>query len=1141
MRQILCSALFLLATVCAPFAASAETFHNPLRIPTDFDPAGVIVVDLNHDGRPDIMWGGFGLVGNTSGSVHTLLAQASGGYLPGPTLSVPANVGSICLPADETGDGIVDIVCPSAYQFTASIYTFPGMGDGSFGTPIVTPIPTLPSNGAWVGPIFHPLVDLNADGIADLVVIEANTGSGFVMLGDGHGSFTKSSSIAGGGKPQVMDINGDGKADLLFPDTNVWLGNANGTFTRLGITLPVYGSCTFHDMDGDGKPDAVCGAPKTINGDIIGGTQLLIFHGTGSGTFDQTPIKTVIYGDTTNEYNGFGTFGTPIAVTDLNGDGVPDILATAGDGLTVVLGHGQLAFDYPVHYATGYLTPGVVYVSSEYAIQVADLNNDGLPDIASVGPGGIYVTYTRKDGTLDTASAYEVTHVIGYQTAADFNEDGIPDIAATGDLSIELNLGKGDGTFKAPVALPSAGINFSTPLSETNAHIYSGDFNGDHHQDIIAIGSSSIYQYDTYILFGDGTGSFSSPQIVTGTSNIFPLYDSRVVRDINQDGRDDLLSIDDVNLYSYLSNGDGTFTTITTTISAGQNQGVRQPHPGLADFDGDGKLDIVWPRGSNVLVSKGHADGSFDPSVLSLPIPASASGGSAVAVTVGDFDNDTKQDFAVLVALPNTRSAAFVFYGAGDGTFTPGVLAGNLNRQYTGIYAADLNNQGLDDLVFKTSGSLGGGYAVGVVHSLPNRTFDSEVNYYAGTGLADISIVDLNRDGFLDLLFSNGDYNVRANSVTVLMNQGNPPVTGTVTVSPEPSQYGQSLTLEAAFVPSSFTPVTGLVTFALDDAPIGSAPISGNKASFLPSTPISAGTHSFTATWPGNTIYAATTLTASHKVDLASSTVNLASSLNPAPPGGSITFTASISTTASAPDSSGSVTFFDGQAQLGMPVPVGAAHSASLTTSGLGLGTHSITAVYSGNSNLLGSASAALTQSVSYFIGDFSIQSTRASATVSAGQAATFQFAIAPAGGFNAPMTFSCSGLPALATCDFSPSSLSSGQGQLSLTIHTTGPTQSAALRPSSELPAGGVTAIMAGFIFCLLPSRSGRKWLARTVVLVAISIATLFSVGCASGSSSSSQKDRTPAGTYQVSVMAQTTEPSQNISHSSTITLTVQ
>lgn len=1126
--------LFLFASLVCTNPAGAETFRNPVRIPTDSDPAGVFSVDLNRDGLPDIVWGGYGTTLTAPGILHTLLAQASGGYVAGPSMTMPANVGSVCLPADETGDGIVDMVCPSAFQFTGSIYTFPGKGDGSFDAPIITQIPTLNSNGAWLTLWFQALADVSGDGVADLVVIEAHSGSGFVMLGDGHGKFTKAFPIFGSGTLQVLDINGDGKADVLFSNGLAWLGKGDGSFTRVSAGIPS-ATCTFHDMDHDGTPDAVCGIPETNNGDLIGGTQLQIFHGNGDGTFNPTPIANITYGDHTNEFNGFGTFQFPLAVLDLNGDGILDIVASAGDGLTVILGDGNLAFKYPAHYATGYLGSGV---SGEYAMGIADLNGDGLPDIVSTGPNGIYLTYARKDGTLDTNSAYEVTQVIGYETVADFNEDGIADIAATGDIAIKLNLGKGDGTFQAPVALPAGSINFSTPLSATNAHILHGDFNGDHHQDILAIGSSGIYQYDSYVLFGDGTGSFSSPLLVANSSQVFPTYDSRHVADLNHDGRDDLFNNDSGHLYSWLSNGDGTFTAATTNLPSGSGQNGGLSTAVLADFDGDGNLDAVWAGGSNISLSRGHGDGSFESNLVNVPIPTSISStwvGSIVAT--GDFDGDGKRDIALVLDFQTpvygpavgVVSAAYVFYGVGDGTFTSGILAGTFNDYYTGIYAADLNNEGLDDLILKTSGSLGGGYVVGIVDSLPNRQFSPVVNYYAGTGLADLSIADLNRDGFLDLTFSNGDYNIRANSVTILMNEGNPPVTGTLTVDPEPSQYSQAFTLTANFVPSSFTPVIGTVSFAIDGKSTGSASIDANKASITISTPLRPGTHTVTAAWPGNSIYFPATLTAHHEVDRAPSSVTLSSSLNPATLGGSVTFTASISSPLAVVEGADTVTFFDGQTQLGAPVSAGPGQTATYTTSALTFGSHSITAVYSGNSQVSGSTSASLSESILYFVGDFTIQVTPAAATVRAGQPAAFQIAITPSGGFSAPIALSCSGLPAGTTCVFSPSTLPSGQQNASLKIQKGGSTESASvLRPRM----GGATAIFAGLLVWLLPWSSRRRRSLGVLIFAIISSTALLATGCGGGGGKR---------TYQISVTAQTTEPSQNISHSATIELRVQ
>lgn len=1136
MKRSRCFALLLCLSAAFGLSADAETFRNPVRIPTDSDPVGLSVADLNNDGRPDILWGAYGT--STGPAVlHAFLARASGGFVAGPSTIMPTNVGSVCETGDENGDGILDLVCPSGYQYTASIYTFPGKGDGSFGTPVISAVPSLPSNGAYVSFVLHAMADLNGDGIADLVLTEAHTGSGFVMLGDGHGNFTKPSAIFGYGSPQFMDVNGDGKIDILFSGGYVWLGKGDGTFSQPPGNLPSFASYTFHDMDGDGNPDAIGG----LLGQSNGGTQLEILHGNGDGTFNPTPITVVSYGD---QSSGPGTFHVPFAVVDLNNDGVPDILGGADDGFTVILGRGALTFETPTHYATGYL-PMNLGIIGEFASVVADLNNDGLPDIVSIGPNGIYITYARKDGTLDTASAYEVAQVIGYETLADFNEDGIADIAVSGDKSIELNLGTGKGTFHPPIALPSGNADFSTPLSASNAHIVHGDFNGDHHQDILAIGSSAIYQYDSYVLFGDGKGSFTTPQLVPTSQTIYPMWDSRISADLNRDGRDDLFSNDYSNLYAWLSNGDGTFNIITTATNVDSSQSGSTSPAVLADFNRDGKLDALWTAGSEVEFSRGHGDGTFDASVLSIPVPTALSSSSrAVRVNAGDFDGDGNQDFALLISLvsPTYASAVYVYYGKGNGTFTAPVLAGKFDRSYTEVSSADLNNEGLADLILITKEPQYGGEAIGIVDSLPNRTFAAEVNYYAGTGLADISVADLNHDGFHDLLFSNGPL---ASSVTVLMNQGNPPVTGTVTVSPEPSQYKEPVTVEASFVPSSFTPVTGTVTFTLDSGTIGTSTISGNKASLAISTPILPGTHTVAATWPGNSIYSAVTLTATHVVEKVPSSVTLSSSLNPAPLGSSVTFTASVQSTLPAVAGVDTVTFLDGQTQIGVAAVGTDGQTSTFTTSSLAFGTHSITAVYSGNSEVQGSTSNALSQSIPYFVGDFSIQATPPAATITAGQSAAYQVTIATSGGFSAPMAFSCAGLPALTTCTFTPTTLPTGQGQVALKIQTTKTGTSAMnLRPHFEEGA----AILAGILLCMLPTGLWRNRFTKIVTLAVVGLAVLSTASCGGGgagggggSGGSGGGSSTPAGSYTVTITAVTTEPSQNISHSTTVTLTVQ
>ena len=63
-------------------------------------------------------------------------------------------------------------------------------------------------------------------------------------------------------------------------------------------------TCIFHDMDGDGHLDAVCGYAETADGDITGATDLIILHGNPDGSFNTTPIAQEEIGDYNNEYDG---------------------------------------------------------------------------------------------------------------------------------------------------------------------------------------------------------------------------------------------------------------------------------------------------------------------------------------------------------------------------------------------------------------------------------------------------------------------------------------------------------------------------------------------------------------------------------------------------------------------------------------------------------------------------------------------------------------------------------------------------------------------------------------------------------------------------------------------------------------------
>jgi hypothetical protein len=996
--------IFLVCTIAVIIAGSlaAETFRNPYRIPLGVDPAGVVGGDLNGDGLPDITWVD---ESHTPFELHILLAQSGGGYLPAGSLSLPVGSGTNgCLLSDVNRDGHLDLVCTAPNGLNDTIEVFLGNGDGTFQAPIST---TIPKSNPYIegdaDPFIFPAGDLDGDGFPDFFKIDPENDDNQTLLSDGKGSFKP--AIAGPsfiepsgevlgisyGSPTFADVNGDGKIDLLWSNgPEVALGNGDGSFQTI-YNYAAGALCTFHDMDGDSHLDAVCGSALTSGGQLSGATQLTILPGNPDGSFNVNPIAQKVFGNDDNALDGVGTFDNPIAVYDFNGDGIPDILAQSGDGFAVLLGGPGLTYSTPLHYAQALVDYGYRSGSFLSQSQIIDMNNDGHPDVLACGPNGIYISYGESDGSFSSALAPEVTELIGYATVVDFNGDGIPDVAATRDSAIKLSLGKGDGTFAAPIALPnsSGSVNFSIA---TNGHIVHGDFNGDGIQDLLAIGSPGMNQGDSsYILFGHGDGTFSDPVPVPTSSMTFPEYtgpNDDAVTDINHDGRSDVLGLAIIvntpqpQITFSLSKGDGTFTPVATSIpiDSGDSNGstdIPSPatFPALADFSQSGQLDAVYGSYINAYVLKGHGDGSFDSTGIMLPIPqvSGQSSYGSLSVATGDFDGDGNQDFVLLAqygaaffADPQAFStAAWVYFGDGKGNFSTPVLAGTFDHNYIAVAATDLNRDGLADIILRSNDAPGGWYVVGIVNAQAGRTFGPEINYTAGTGLSSLSIADLNNDGFPDLVFANGDLNIEASSVTVLLNLGNVvSVAETLTSMPNPSAIGQAFNITATLAAPNAGTVTGPVTFSIDGTRLGSSTLSNDAATIAGPTTLTAGIHQLSATWLGNSTYPPITLTATHTVAALPLTLILGSNINPSALTQTVTFATAFSATPTPSESTltGTLSFYDGTTLLTQQQPSTAGDAFS--TAALSIGTHPITAVYSGDSTFAAATSNVVQQVV---------------------------------------------------------------------------------------------------------------------------------------------------------------------------------
>jgi large repetitive protein len=186
--------------------------------------------------------------------------------------------------------------------------------------------------------------------------------------------------------------------------------------------------------------------------------------------------------------------------------------------------------------------------------------------------------------------------------------------------------------------------------------------------------------------------------------------------------------------------------------------------------------------------------------------------------------------------------------------------------------------------------------------------------------------------------------------------------TTAVTSSVNPSTSGQSITLTATITGVGTSTPTGTVKFTDGTTTLATAAtVTAGKATFTSST-LAIGSHSITAAFTGTGGFTTSGGTLAQTVQIATSN-SVATSANPSNSGASVTFTATVTSTNGIPQ--GTMAFKDGTTTLASGVSVSTTTGkATFSTSSLAAGTHSITAVFTGNAGWLASTSSAISQVV---------------------------------------------------------------------------------------------------------------------------------------------------------------------------------
>lgn len=742
------------ALSAAPAPAAPGTPGNTIRLaPTAMHfktccyASSIAAADLRGNGRLDMV------IGNAwSLDISVLLNDGAGGYAAPLTLPLDNGTNGFVVVAigDVTGDGHPDIV--AAGISAHDVVVFAGDGAGGFLAPVSHDL----GDGEY--PRDLKLIDINGDGHLDIVTANGDSSSLSVLLGDGAGGFATARNFPTGAFPTSLalaDVDGDGHLDAVTANTDthdlsLLLGDGKGGFSA-PVTLPLGPDAepfgvAIADVTGDGVPDIVT-ANRTWDDSPFPPPELAgtvsVLAGTGGGKF--APAVQLSLGDLEGRAHS-------VAIADVTGDGLPDIVVTRplANTVSVLASDGAGGFAPALNRPTGVgPTP----------LLIADITADGHPDIVTGNAISGSVSVLPGDGSggigfAGNSASGAYPHSVA---AVDLNGDGHPDVVTanldSNDISVLINDGKGGF---------AAEVRYAVGHGPTWVTV--GDLNSDGHPDLVV---ANLGETTVSVLLGDGKGGFSAAQAFSVASSYETPY-AVALGDANGDGHLDIVTAN-TNLGSdsvSLLLGDGKGHFAAASVFAVGGAGVFGPNDiVLADVTGDGHADIVTANSSadNLSLLVGDGKGGFANAVHIDTAPG------PVALVAADMTGNGRLDLVVLnqpaqAVSVFTRNDAGGFEQAGLYPIYPPEEQMEYEPWPWGLAVADVDGDGTLDIVTANTEN-------DTVSVLPNDgsgAFNRYYNFDTGAHPGAVAVADIDGDGRADVITANR----RNNNISVLFNLG---------------------------------------------------------------------------------------------------------------------------------------------------------------------------------------------------------------------------------------------------------------------------------------------------------------------------------------------------------------------------------